>query len=507
MSRAIRHGLSCILMVGVAQVAAAQDRYGTATLDSSGNAPIIYAPQPWMGNGSFGLGLSNALGGANCALVLSTAPTVTSYNNVQIYVDLQPASLVILTLLSTGGTPGIGGSGSAFLPIPLTFPPNPALAGLNTYAQWFIDEPFAPGFFSATQAMRLELTEPPLLFLGTSVGGSVDPYAFIDPATNTIVNNGGVTFTDNVTDAQFVHGGNELYVASSITSKVNRATLGAGTTPTWSNVYTGPGACYGLGYDWKRQILYTFTGPAAATRNLRGIDVDPSSATYGTEIAATTNLLAGVGGAERWAMSPSCNRIAVPTGVLAPGYLLLVDTDPSSATYMTAVVNTPIPTTGSLLAVSAGFGPDDQFVYVVLTGISGSSVVQYVAKYDVAGAAWIDFDPVTPGQQNLVCPVTNPARAIMSRNGGFMVIAGSGGIGRLDFSAVNPAGYTWTPWLVGSGLIASANGPSLNGDETRAAFTSTGPAKVIIVDTATGALAGNIALPTGFGNLYTTEWR
>jgi hypothetical protein len=141
---------------------------------------------------------------------------------------------------------------------------------------------------------------------------------------------------------------------------------------------------------------------------------------------------------------------------------------------------------------------------ILITGLG----VQTVARFHVPTLTWVDHDAATPGIQHidLGASYAVPSSMQLSRDGRFAVVCGSGWAVRLDVDPALAPAYTITPLLPGMGLLASAYGASLSLDGTLAAFTSMGPAKLIIVDVTSGALQANVPLPGG-SNLYTTEWR
>lgn len=485
---------------------AAQDPYGNGTPGSGGLIPRISAPQAWMGNTAFGYTISNALGGAGAFLGISLAESNLNFGSFDLFIDPSPQNLVILAPLTLSGTAGLAGIGSTFLPIPLAGPPQLALAGLNFYVQALVVDALGAGGVAATQGLRLDLTLPPQVFVGVSVGGSTDPWVLADPINGTIVGNGGSTFSDNITGANFAHGGKSLFVGQSIQNAVNHLDLTV-TPPVWTRIYTGPGACFDAEWDWKRNFVWTLTGPGpqAFTRDLKCLDADPTSPNFGN-LLGTTTLLTNGQGSERWALSRSGNLAAVPGVYLGPGSLFLVDTNPASSTFLQVVASPPVPdATGFVIAAACGFTPNDEYCVILLSGLGAQSV----AEYHIPSGTWVDHDQTVPGTQNLQLPFSIPNRMAISRDGSFAVIAGGGGGGwvmKLDFNWLQPENPTITPWLAGSGLLTSANAPSLSSDGSLAAISSTSPPKLLILDTSTGTVVQNISL-AGFGNIYTSTWR
>ncbi len=500
-----------VLLLVLCGAASAQDSYGVGSPGPGGIVPTLTCPQAWMGNASFGYSIANGVGGGNALLGISLQPASFSFANVNVLISPTPSDLILLIPITLGGVPGSVAAGSAFFPLPLTFM-NPAFAGFVDYAQVFVDDPTNPGNLAASAGLRAEITMPPQIFVGTSVGGSLDPYNVVSPVTNTVVETGGNNFTNNVTDAVFARGGLDLFVASSITNSVSHGDRSTSPT-TWSTVYTGPGATYGLGYDPNFKRLYTLTGvvPPGTTgnqanfRELVAIDADPASATYGQQLATTTGLAGGFG-LERWALSPSGRIAAVPGVYLSPGPLKLVDTDPTSPNYMQVIVSTPCPSiSGLVLASSVAVTPDDEWVTIAFGGLGA----QQVGRFHVPTLAWVDFDVITPGVQHIQMPQQVMNRMAQSRDGSFIVATDqvSGGpLVRVDFTPTASPGYVLTPYLAGSPLLVSANGPSISPDARFCCFTALSPARLVIFDLTTATVAANISLVGITQNVYTTEW-
>jgi hypothetical protein len=505
-----RFSVSILALLVLTAAAAAQVPYGYPTPGPGGISPVLVCGQPWMGNAGFSIGVNSGLGGAGALIGISTQPAFFAYGPTAIFIDPDPLNLLILQGLVLGGASGVPGAGSATFPLPLNFAPNPALAGATVFTQAIVDDPANPGVFAATQAMRLELGYPPMIFVGTSVGGSVDPYYFVDPFTQTVVSTGGNNFTNNVSGGVFAHGGKDLFVSTSIANQISRADL-TGVSPAWSTLYSFPGhVFYGIGHDWLNDRVYSLSGATASTRELVAVDSNPASGTYGQVVGST----AGIGGGatlERWGFSRSGKVAAIPAIFGSSGSLILVDTDAASATYLQSIDSSPVPGTFSFaFSIAAGFTPNDEYCLVLISGIG----TQHVARYHVPTQTWVDHDAVAPGTQHIDLGPTYgvPTGMEVSADGTFAVISGlgAGSAGwalRLDLlDPTSSPNFAVTPYLPGMALLPGAYGASLSRDGTMAAFTSTTPAKLLILDSATGALLANIPLP-GASNIYTATWR
>jgi len=363
---------------------------------------------------------------------------------------------------------------------------------------------------AATVAIALH-AQGPIVFVGTSVGGSIDSHFFVDATTGGVVNQGGNAFTDNVTDAVWTGLGTRLYVAQSIQPRVSLAQWN-GTTPSWSTFYNAPGACYGLGHDAARRRLWVLTGASGSTRELVCLDADPASAGYGTVIAQTTSLSGP--SRERWELSPSGNLAAVPHVFIQSGLFQLVDTDPGSATFLQIVASAPVPNSASTLTIASdcAIRRDDQYALVLYTGVS-TVPFNGLAMWHVPSGQWVDFDPATPGVQNFMIPLPVANVMDLSRDGSFAVVSGQGGggwVGRVDIDYVNPANTTFTRFTVSQG-VPNCNAVSLSADSTRLSVSATpvnlaSPSYLAILDATTGATQ-SYTLLSGAWNVYTTAWQ
>jgi len=367
---------------------------------------------------------------------------------------------------------------------------------------------FGAAFFVLAAGLAAR-AQNPIVFVGTSTSGSVDSHFFVDAVNGQVVQAGGNTFTNNVTDAVWADYGANLYVAQGLDNRVSRAQW-SGASASWSTLWSAPGSCYGLGLDVGRKRLWVLAGPSNS-RELHCIDVDTSSANYGQSIASTATL--GGVSRERWALSDSGNRAVVPHVFLQSGLLEVVDTDPSSASFLQVIISIPAPSAanGFSFSSSCALTPDDQHAIVLYVGIGTASL----AVLHMPTATLLDFDALAPGQQDLVLVGPNvPNRMALLPDGARLVLSAQGGGGSawavdLDFS--NPGASTLTPYLANQGLLPAANGASRSRTGSLASFSATpvflqGPSYLVTVDTATGALISNVTLPNAW-NVYTTAWQ
>ncbi len=351
-----------------------------------------------------------------------------------------------------------------------------------------------------------------VIFVGTSTSGSTDNHAFVESGTGLVSTNPS-SFTDNVTGGVWANTGRNLYVGQGLMNRVAHAEWN-GTSATWSTFYPAPGSCYGVDFDQARQRLWVLTGPTGSTRELHCVDADPNSPGYGTQIVTTTTLSGS--NLERWGLSPSGNLAGLPAVFISSGLFQVVDTNPTSPTFLTSIVSTTVPGTlgltfalGSDCAISA----DDLYAYVLYTGITlASTQAAGLAVYDLTAGIWLDFDAGTGGQQDLNIPLVVPNRMALANDRSFVVISGQGSGGwaaRVDLDYTTPSNSTFTQY---AGLqIPNANAISLSPDDTRAAVTSTPqsvapPGTLVIFDVQSGAVLHTVALGQMW-NIYTTAWQ
>ncbi len=122
---------------------------------SAGGTPEWIAVSPaQVGNGAFKVGVRNARGGALAFLGISSvaAPFGTFLGGVPLNVDhLDPSFvLVTTTLMGSGPAGGFGTYQSAI-------PDLPALAGLEFFGQWWIQDPTAVNGFAATSGLHVTI--------------------------------------------------------------------------------------------------------------------------------------------------------------------------------------------------------------------------------------------------------------------------------------------------------------------------------------------------------------
>jgi len=509
-------GFLAFLFILTPAGAGGQEWYGKGSPGTGGYTPVLTSNQAYMGNGKFAFQIRLGLGGSGGLFGLSLKPTRFLMGTSELLISPFPGDLLLLLPVNLGGQKNQPGVGSATIPIPLGFPPTPTIAGLPIYAQYIgLDYP-TPGSPAATQGLRVELSYPPLVFVGTSVGGSTDPYYLIDPLAQKLVHQGGVAQTDNVTAAAWAYGGVGLFVGSSIRNQVNYADVSS-MPPTWRTIYTSAGqGCYGVGYDWNNRRLYTLTDPGSSARELVALDaVNPASPSFGKPLGNTSGLSVGAALVERWLLSPSGKQAAVlaMVGILGPVNLVLVDTDPMSVNYMKSLIVTQVPASGMHLTTRVAFTQDEQVVMVVIQNVG--STPGEIARYEIATNTWLDHNTTMPGIQN-IGPNSVPAAVFGSAptdidvdgTGTFAVVSGFGGTGwagRLDLKPGRPSSFAYQT-LTPTSTLPGAWACGLSRDGSLLGIGTFPNAQLVLADPQTGTLIGTVAMPSA-SNVYTVEFR
>jgi hypothetical protein len=324
-------------------------------------------------------------------------------------------------------------------------------------------------------------------------------YTFVDTGTGAVFN-GSDNRARNVRGAVFADDGKNLYVANAAPvfsiSGISRCEWD-GTTATWSAFYTVPDASYFLGLDRARKLLWVLTGNPTGGRQLHCVNADPDSAAYGTLLGQTS--LAPIT-RERWALSASGNLAAVPPSFAATNQFDIVDTDPTSATFLQVVVSVPISSTspGSGPIMACWVSDDDQYAYLTVPGAA-----PYVGVLHIPTQTWLDFDANAAGQQHFLLPSLTPNFMVVSPDASYAIVTGGatglGWVQRIDFDYANP-GLTQISDCVPGVQMFGTGGPSVSFDNTRFAFTANG--LLYVVDAQTGAV-----LLTAAGSGIATAWQ
>ena len=127
--------------------------YGQGTPGSGGNIPNLsgIGGFPHVGSTSFGVAVTNGLGGANSTVVASLSEASLGLGFGTILIDLSQTVLTVLLPLSPGGP----GQGIGLLTTPV--PSLPGLIGLEVFFQAVVDDPAAAAGLALTQGVRIAI--------------------------------------------------------------------------------------------------------------------------------------------------------------------------------------------------------------------------------------------------------------------------------------------------------------------------------------------------------------
>lgn len=142
----------CCAAVKITDPCPPPTHYGAASVGSGGCTPTIAAAGlPQIGNASFQIQLSNALGGATTGLFASALPANIPGPFGTLLID--PTPPFVQLFFSVGGATGTPCVGSATLPAPI--PNLPILVGLSAYAQALFMDPGSSGGISTTDGIKI----------------------------------------------------------------------------------------------------------------------------------------------------------------------------------------------------------------------------------------------------------------------------------------------------------------------------------------------------------------
>jgi cytochrome c peroxidase len=130
-------------------------QYGIGTAGTGGRVPNVLAEVPAnIGNPDFKVGVGNARGGALATLAVSPIRVVgQQYLGVNLNVEVfTTPALFWRNLAGTAGTAGAGYGTVAF-----ALPPEPGLAGITLFAQWFVWDAGAPAGLCSSRGAELRL--------------------------------------------------------------------------------------------------------------------------------------------------------------------------------------------------------------------------------------------------------------------------------------------------------------------------------------------------------------
>jgi len=338
------------------------------------------------------------------------------------------------------------------------------------------------------------------VFVGSSVGGSSDPWYVVDGDSGALLQQGSSGLSNNVTAALYSPLSGDLLVATSLPQRVVASDTSAGSPFTSTEFETGVGgAAYGLAFDVARARLLTVANGSTGYA-LNVIDADPASPTYGDVTASQT-----IGGGERWAYSEVAD-VVLSSPVVFSGVVTLVDADPSSATYLQASSSFPTSNVPFAFGAGATFSDDGRYAIPYLAGVDGT----YMPCYDRVASTWLDADPATPGTQHFFFPyaVGSSIAPVPGQDAAIVTGLGSNNLGQDGwYGRVDHAGTPdqWTFTLFEQ-LTDNVDGASVDPSGVRYAVTAYDPPRVIVGSTATGAVLTEAFLPASADNLYSTAW-
>lgn len=486
-----------LLLVALSTPALAQFPYGTGAAGSGALTPSLSCQQPWVGRSTFTIDIGNGRGGSAGFLLMGFDDDNARHGGLPLHVDL--VSLVSSTFVVLGGAPGVPGAGELALPLPLSAV-SPAFIGLKIYAQAALLDPAGPGFgggWTATNGLMFEFTRTPQVFAACDFPNyTFDPHWAVNGLSQTIDFSGNL-YTDFINGAAYTNDGQDLYTSSRL-GGVMHAELSSGA-PVWTPLNVNlPVGAVGVPFnncviDRERQLLWIVSGAAAATVQLRALDINEGNASYGQILHQTTWLGATVGSVSgstlvgAWGMNNGKTLAAVSSRF--NGSLYLVDTDPASATFLQLVASSPIPPSSypnqliGSVNLLIRFSPDDRECYVMIGYIA--SVPGEIARFSVPAGTWLDHNPATPIVDHIgwmASPQVPFDIALadfdVGRDGSVYVTGGNGTgyVGRVILAG--PAAL-YTP-LNATSSLANARKIALNRDQNVLAVAVTNPTTTVV---------------------------
>lgn len=349
-----------------------------------------------------------------------------------------------------------------------------------------------------------------MIYLGSSVAGG-SPHWFLDQLTGRVLEEGNVPQNGGVNGAAYARGGSELYISSGTNNggsirRCQVTPLPSTWTTLWVSSGTGP---YDVQYSEPQERLYFLGDPGSGSVELQALDIAPGSPTYGAVIAQTFGLVSG-DLTERFALSADGRRAVVTT--FFTNQLFVVDTDPSSPSFMQPLLTTTIPYDASLAIPPL---PTD----VALTGDGGMALITLqetgtpseIARFDLTTGSFIDHNSAQPGVQHIGIQ-SSPAVALgdaaftvaLSGDDSLAAIcgwAGGGWAGALFLDPQTPSTWSYGPFAPGVPLTDSW-GLDISSDGTRVAIETQD--QLHVLDALTGVLLRTFPISISSGT-YTVR--
>jgi len=397
----------------------------------SGQAAALFAEPLWIGNPAYGYRVRGAPPGGSVIVGISAARQDQIIGGLQAYLDL---SSLVITHAATADA-----NGRASVPFALSSPDDPALTGLQLYAQAAVTDPAIAGSLGTTQGVLLEITLHPML----AYTSWANLLWLIDPVEGSSKSVAGLPAGFTARSAIFANGGRDLFVAAdgglivvdTLSPTPQAQSLAAGN---WSS----------LAWDRVRRRLYALN-PFAQT--LTAFDGDRASPAFGTILAQVSEPSQSV------AIDAAGDVLALVNS--QNGLLTRRDPNPASPTYLQAIPTPPPP-------IAINFGtfvgavrvtPDGR---VISIGVSSPvpPATTVIHRFDSFLGAWIDHDPVTAGYQPFGAgnhPVPLSFGWYPTRDGDAAILPSLGTVNRVELDLASPTTFVISPTPVapiGAGL-------------------------------------------------------
>ena len=390
----------------------AQYPFGQAT-PVGGYAPALFGEPIWIGNWDYGYRIRGAPPGGSALIAVSTARQDQSISGLQVYLDLGG---VLITHPAT-----FDASGSAAIPLPLTSPDDPALTGLQFWAQAAVTDPVTNGL-GTTQGLAIEIKAHPLLAV-FHVTGQIK---LVDPVLGTITPVAGLSPSESVGTMVFGRGGRDLFVATASGILL----VDTFATPPQAIALGVPSGS--LSFDRTHQRVYVLSPTALSV-----LDADRASPTFGSIVASVPETAIS--------MAVSADGSVLGFGTYPFGLTRRV-ADPASPAYL-QVIPTPPPPPPTSNAFGTSFGPvrvsPDGRVMSLGVYQQIYQLVNELHRFDAVAGAWIDHNPVAAGVQPLSVATHSslPPKFIEfpSADGSSLVLGDVGGAVRIDLDLSTPS--------------------------------------------------------------------
>jgi len=404
-----------LVVLGTSISATAQLPIGHASPVGS-HSPTLLGEPLWFGNAAYAYHLQDAPPGGQALLVVSLERSDRLIGGLQVYPSLASGDLLFVL------TGPIDGAGQASFPRPLPGPEVPALAGLDLYAQMAVTDPTLPGALGTTQGLLLEVTLSPRLAFANYQTGLV----LIDPIQGASQVVTGTPPSTVIEGAVFGNGGHDLFAAS-----FNGLFWIDTQDPAPHVDRTIPGSWTAVEWDRVHQRLYALN---PAHGYLAVIDGDRSSPGFFSVMAQRSAA------ANSLDISADGTRLALGSSI---GTLELLDTDPSSASYLESLPTPPSPIVFGygVFVGPVSFTPDGRVAAIRVDRLLGEPTSE-LHRLDVLLSQWIDHDALAPGYQPLSAASDPRLPPIFSffptRDGSAALLSGSSAVLRIDFSLSAP---------------------------------------------------------------------